>query len=252
VGGECYDGTCTNIRMSADNYTVKVPGPWAVAIHAIDGLGSDEMPAVVASLNDPVYDPDKMNDGIIGAAVFRSTKQSYVVASAAQDGKAPDMMTYQVPGASSGRHIVFDAPEAPDGQAQVTATVSGDHCAVAIAPGAGFAGRPLMFQVTSVADGCKATEDTNVGAGTPPPGGGVLPIGNGNPPAGGSSGGGDNGGAGGDSNPGGGNGNPGETSSLTGGCGCVLAKTTNTSLSLGGALAGVMVALAAARRRKRR
>ncbi|HXI59861.1 MAG TPA: hypothetical protein VNO55_27525 [Polyangia bacterium] len=253
VGGECYDGTCTNIRMSADNYTVKVPGPWAVAIHAIDGLGSDEAPAVVASLNDPVYDPGKMNDGIIGAAVFRSTKQSFVVASSAQDGKAPDMMTYQVPGASSGRHIVFDAPEAPDGQAQVTATVAGDHCAVTIAPGAGFAGRPLMFQVTSVADGCKATEDTNVSAGTPPPGGGVLPIGNGtgNGPGGGNSGGG-NGGAGGDSTPGGGNGNPGETTALTGGCGCVLAKTSSSSLSLGGALAGVMIALAASRRRKRR
>jgi len=47
---------------------------------------------------------------------------------------------------------------------------------VTITAGAGFAGHPLMFSVSTAADGCKLSEDTNVQPGEPPPGGGVNPV----------------------------------------------------------------------------
>src|SRR4029079_11782737 len=100
------------------------PGPWAVAVHVIDGLGTGES-AQVGSLNDDNFDPaPKQNAGVIGAALYRASKQSYVVASAAQDGAPANPMTYGVPGGSAGRHIVYDAPEAGDGTSAVSAAAT--------------------------------------------------------------------------------------------------------------------------------
>jgi hypothetical protein len=245
VNGDCYDGTCNDVRISVDEYLVRVPGPWAVAIHVLDGLGAGEAQATVSSMTDPAYDPGKANGGIVGAAVYRGSKQNYVVASSAQGGKAGDSMTYNVPGASSGRHIVFDAPEDADGHSQVAATVAGDQCAVTITAGAGFTGRPLMFQVSTVADGCKATEDTDVPSSGPPPGGGVAPIGGGGG-AGNSSGGGTTGG---DGNGSGGTGVPG-ANSLTGGCGCALSTSSGIPAPL--LLTVALGAMLMAGRRRRR
>jgi MYXO-CTERM domain-containing protein len=164
-------GGCDAARFPVDKYSVKVPGPWAVAVHAIDALAAGEMPATVASINDDSVDPaPKQNAGVLGAAVYRGQKQTYVVASSAQDGASPATMTYGVPGGSASRHVVFDAPEDADGKSKVTAAVSGDRCVITITAGSGFAGRPLMFTVGSAADGCKATESTDVGPGMPPPG----------------------------------------------------------------------------------
>ena len=54
------------------NTRSRSPGPYAVAIHAIDGLGAAEAPADVGSLNDDNFDPaPKQNAGVIGAAVYR-------------------------------------------------------------------------------------------------------------------------------------------------------------------------------------
>jgi hypothetical protein len=169
VNDNCYDGTCTNTRFATDEYSVKVPGPWAVAVHVVDGLGASEAPAVVAAMGDPSVDPSKLNTGVVGASVFRSSIQSYVVASSAQGGAAGASLTYSVPGTSAGRHVVFDAPEDANGESVVTATVQGARCAVTIAAGAGFAGHPLMFSLSAAAGGCTATEDTNVPPGSPPP-----------------------------------------------------------------------------------
>ena len=80
-------GQCNAARFAVDEYSLSVPGTWAVAIHVIDGTGSSEAAAQVGSLNDDNFDPaPKQNAGVIGAAVYRGSKQSYVVASSAQDG----------------------------------------------------------------------------------------------------------------------------------------------------------------------
>jgi hypothetical protein len=105
-------GNTNNARFAVDDYRVNVPGPWAVAVHVIDGLAATEAPAQVGSLNDDNYDPPpKQNGGVIGAAVYRNSKQTFVVASSTVDGKAGATMTYRVPGGSASRHVAFDAPE---------------------------------------------------------------------------------------------------------------------------------------------
>jgi hypothetical protein len=172
-------GSCTNARFAVDDYSLEVPGPWAVAIHVIDGLAASESPAQVGSLNDDDYDPaPKQNGGVVGAAVYRGSKQSYVVASSGVDGQvAGGTMTYGVPGASASRHVVFDAPEDGNGRSLVSAAAISGRCVVTITAGAGFAGRPLLFSVGTAAGGCVVTEDSNVAPGEPPPGGGLASSG---------------------------------------------------------------------------
>ncbi len=205
-------GACDTARFAVDEYRVTVPGTWAVAIHVIDGLGASEAPATVDSIDDATVDPSGQNTGVIGASVFRSSKQSYVVASSAVDGVSPATMTYGVPGASPGRHVVFDAPEASDGTSKVTTAADSGRCTVTITAGSGggFAGHPLMFQVAAASGGCTATDSTNVGSASPPPGGGID---------GGSSGGGSDGGGGAD---GGGNADGAGGSTGSSGCSCTV------------------------------
>src|SRR5262249_23659290 len=38
-------GKCAAARFAVDEYVVDVPGPWAVAVHAFDGVGAAELPA---------------------------------------------------------------------------------------------------------------------------------------------------------------------------------------------------------------
>jgi hypothetical protein len=165
-------GSCTAARFDVDVYSVAVPGPFAVAIHVFDALGKAEAPAKVASINDPLIDATpRQNDAVIGAAVARGSKQSYVIASSATDGARPKArdMSYAVPGEAAGRHIVFDAPEASDGTSQVSAAAKAGRCAVTIAPGSGggATGRPLIFEVASAADGCKVRPAVDTAAGAP-------------------------------------------------------------------------------------
>jgi hypothetical protein len=175
--GDCFTGpigACISVRLAVDKYAVKVPGPYAVAIHVIDGLEAAQAAALVGSINDDNFDPPpKQNDAVVGAAVYRDSKQSYVVASSAQDGAAGSMMTFGVPGGSAGRFVVFDAPEDAAGKSLVTASADGGRCAVTIAAGDGLVGRPLMFVVSPAADGCAVTEDVDVPVGSVPPGGGL-------------------------------------------------------------------------------
>jgi MYXO-CTERM domain-containing protein len=225
-------GACDAARFAVDEYSVAVPGPSALAIHVLDGLASGEAEASVGSLNDDNFDPaPKQNAGVVGAAVYRAGKQSYVVASSAAQGAPGATMTYGVPGGSAGRHVVFDAPEAGDGSSAVSASAASGRCVVTITAGAGggIAGHPLMFQVAAAADGCTVAPDTDVPPGTPPPGGGVTPI----PGTGGSGGGGSSGGTGGSHASGG------------GGCGCGVAGGGGSLFALI-AIAG----LALARRRR--
>src|SRR5262249_19141007 len=150
---------------------VAVPGPWAVAVHVIDALGKGEAAPVVGSMNDDTVDPaPKQNAGVLGASVFRGSKQTYVVASSAMMGASGAKMTYGEPGGSASRHVVFDAPEDAKGESTVTAAAQGGRCVLTIAAGAGIAGHPLMFTVSTAADGCQVTASTDVAPGMPPPG----------------------------------------------------------------------------------
>jgi MYXO-CTERM domain-containing protein len=233
-------GGCDAARFPVDKYSVKVAGPWAVAIHAIDALAAGEAPATVASLSDDSVDPaPKQNGGVIGASVLRAMKQSYVVASSAMDGASPAEMTYGVPGGSASRHVVFDAPEDASGKSAVSAVAKDGRCLISIKAGAGFTGHPLMFTVASAADGCKATESTDVMPGTGGTGGG----GNGGGGAGGASG-----GAGGASGGGDSGGATGGSGGGKGGCGCRVAEAEEGSLAALGLLVGLS-AFAARRRR---
>ena len=214
-------GKCSQGRFAVDNYGVTVLGPWAVAIHVIDGLAVGEAVAQVGSLNDDSFDPaPKQNAGVLGAAVYRASKQSYIVATSAQAGAAGASMTYGVPGGAPSRHVVFDAPEQADGQSAVAGVAQSGRCVLTITAGAGFVGHPLMFSVATAADGCVVSEDTNVPPGAGPPGGGVNPTG-----SGGGAGAGGQGGGGGSSGGGGGGGGAGGSGGNTGkggGCGCAL------------------------------
>ncbi len=167
-------GTCTDARFAVDIYQLKVPGPYASAVHVIDGLGADS--ATVDSMNDGTIDPGAaQNGGVIGAAVLRTAKQSYVVAASANDGASSATMTYGVPGGSAARHIVFDAPEASDGSSTVMAAASGGRCVVTITAGTGggFTGHPLMFTIDTAANACAAANGTNAPSAMPPTTGGV-------------------------------------------------------------------------------
>jgi len=231
-------GQCDAARFPVDKYTVKVPGPSALAIHVIDGLAAGDPPAIVGSLNDDQYDPaPKQNVGVLGAAVFRAGKQSYVVASSAADGASPTTMSYGVPGESASRHVVFDAPEAASGQSTVKAAAQGGRCVISISAGPGFAGHPLLFGVASAADGCTPSEDTNVASGEPPKGGGATPI-PGTP----------SGGASGNGQAGAGTSAPATTDS--GGCGCRVGAAGHDSLWML-ALCALGCGAAAQRRRSR-
>jgi hypothetical protein len=217
-------GNCKQGRFVVDNYGVTIPGPWAVAIHVIDGLGADEAVPAVGSIGDDNYDPaPKQNGAVIGAAIYRASKQSYVVASSAPSGASGATLTYSVPGASTGRHVVFDAPEQSDGQSTVTAAAVGDRCTVTVVAGPGLAGRPLMFSVGTAASGCTISEDTDIPPGVEPPGGGVTTAGTG----------------------GNGGGSGGNVGSGASGCGCALGGVP----AFHGGIALVLALLLVCRRR---
>lgn len=259
-------GSCTVSRFAVDEYEVTVPGPWAVAVHVIDGLASADSPATVASINDATVDPSGANTGVIGASIVRSGKQSYVVASSGTDGAcAGGTMSYGTPGASAARHVVYDAPEASDGTSSVTAVAQSGRCSVTITAGSGkgLTGHPLMFDVGPASGGCVVTDATSASPGNPS--GGDGGAGAGSSSGGSSSGGSSSGASGGASSSGGvdggipsssgaeaGNGNDGswDLGSGAGGCGCVLAGADDTSDLL--LLAFGLLPLAAAFARRRR
>lgn len=172
-------GACTNARFAVDEYSLTVPGPQALAIHVLDGLGASESPADVRSMNDAPIDAAGQNAGVVGAAVFRNKTMTYVVASSARDGAAGATLTYGTPGDSGARHVVFDAPEDASGSSTVSVAANDGRCVVSITAGAGFKGRPLMFTVSSAADGCKATDDPDAPPAAVPPGEPIGPGGGG-------------------------------------------------------------------------
>jgi len=144
-----------------------------------------------------------------------------VLASSATDGVSPATMTYAVPGATSSRHVVYDAPESSDGTSNVTASAASGRCVVSITAGSGkgFAGHPLMFEVA--ASTCTPTDLTSV---APPDVDGGL------------------------GNDGGTNGDGGTTGGGSSGCGCTIVGLGDDA-TLG--LVALAPLLALLRRRRR-
>ena len=236
-------GSCTDARFAVSEYSLTIPTSPSLAIHVIDGLGSGESPATVASLSDPtVNTTPAQNGGVIGVSVTRSSTLSYVVASSATDGKAGATLAYGVPGTSAARHVVFDAPEDANGVSTVAATAQNGRCLVSITAGgaSGYAGHPLIFDIATAASGCTASQ----AQAAPPP---TAGSGNGASSGGGSSGSGASSGSGGSS---GGNGASASVAAkASGGCGCDVVGTTPAS-AWGAMAAGA--ALFFARRRRHR
>ena len=164
-------GPCNDARFAVDIYALDVPGPYASAVHVIDGYATTG--ATVGSINDATYADAMGNTQVVGAAVFSAMHQSYVLASSAHDGAAGATITYSVPGTSASRHVVFDAPEASDGTSNVAALASGGRCAITITAGSGggFTGHPLVFHVDTAANACAVMDGGNVDPGMPPTGG---------------------------------------------------------------------------------
>src|SRR4029079_4455660 len=110
------------------------------------------------------------NGGVMGASIFRSSKQTFVLEPVTLP--APATLTYGVPGTHPSRHVVFDAPADATGATAVTAKAEGGRCLISLAAGAGVTGSPAIFTVGTAADGCTVSEDADVKPGTVSPGSG--------------------------------------------------------------------------------
>jgi hypothetical protein len=253
---DCYDGTCTGGRFATFAYSVEIPGPKALAVHVIDALAHGEAPATVGSMNEAPYDATGANGGIVGAAVWRSFKQTYVVASSAQDGLAGAEIAYAVPGPAAARHVVFDAPEDASGNSDIAATAANGNCAVRITAGASHKGRPLIFQVSGAADGCTVVDEVAAvpsstplvdgGSGT----GGASGANGGAGSAGGATGG--AGGASGNGAPGAPPGAPAASGGSSGGCSCTTPRSSPGTFGFGSAIAAALLAITHRRVRRER
>lgn len=163
-------GGCTNARVKVDEYAIDLPGPRALAIHAIDALSGSEPRAEVLSLND-----DPTNDAVVGAAVRRGTSLTVVVASSANDGVHGPTMSYGFAADAASRHVVFDAPEDAAGKSTVAVAAASGRCVVTITAGGTTVGHPLMFTLSSAAAGCKLTEESDAAPGAIGPGDTTVP-----------------------------------------------------------------------------
>ena len=116
-------GSCRGARLPVDEYAVELPGPKAIAVHAIDGLDKNERPATVEAIG----------GGVLGAAIARGVHTTFVVTSPVA-GPGPATTSYAVAGAVPARHVVFDAPAGSTGRSTVRARAAGGRCQISIAP----------------------------------------------------------------------------------------------------------------------
>jgi uncharacterized RmlC-like cupin family protein len=144
-------GKCDKGRTGGGEYAVRVPGPTVLAVHVLDALDASESVPDVAKITDP---------GVTGAIIHRGTT-TYVVASTAKDGVCGATMAYTASGDVGTRHVVFDAPEDAAGRSTVVARPDNGRCAVTITAGGAdaYEGRPLVFTLGTVADGCQPTNE---------------------------------------------------------------------------------------------
>jgi len=209
--GTATFGACTSSRLAVNEYAWEPPGPDVLAVHVLDGLAQADAPADVAPVDAAPIDSGGQNAGLVGASVYRSQKQTFVLEPATQP--PPTTITYGVPGANPSRHVVFDAPADSTGHTTVTAMVAGDRCVVTLTAGSGVTAGPTIFTLSTAASGCTVSEDADVMPGSVSPGTGGFDH-----PGGGGSGGQTTGGGG--TKGGGLTGSGGSGGTVTAGCAC--------------------------------
>jgi hypothetical protein len=157
-------GACTAARFPVNEYALTLAGSEVLALHVLDGLAAAEAPADVAPLSRAGAGATIADARVVGTRVARGDHVTFVVAAAASGPAAAPVLAYDVSGAVTARHVVFDAPEDEQGRASVTATALPDGQCHLVLEDAGprlFAGRPVVFVVSSAAAGCVATEDVD-------------------------------------------------------------------------------------------
>jgi MYXO-CTERM domain-containing protein len=161
--GECPDGpfgACTIARFPVNEYALTLTGAEVRALHVLDGLAKGEKPAAVEPIGRAIAGGGAAT--FQGARVARGDRVTFVVASAGARVAASDPLAYDAEGSQLARHVVFDAPEDPDGKASVTASATPDgrcHLALAASGATMLTGRPLVFAVAPASKGCAVTED---------------------------------------------------------------------------------------------
>ena len=158
ASGECDGenfGACSAARFPVGEYALRLTGQQILAVHVLDGVGQKEAAAEVAPIASP---------SVAGASVGRAGKRTFVVAARAPSPTPPAQIAYDVPGAQSARHVVFDAPEDGAAWTGVAAQAQGSNCRVTLTAGGPtrVANRPAIFFVGRAADGCPITEDAAV------------------------------------------------------------------------------------------
>jgi MYXO-CTERM domain-containing protein len=160
---ECPDGpfgACAIARFPVNEYALTLAGAEVRALHVLDGLASGEKPAEVEPIGRAVAGAEKA--AFQGVRVARGGKVTFVVAAPSAREAPLDALAYETEGAGASRHVVFDAPEDPDGRAAVTASATPDgRCQIALASSGDkmLAGRPVVFAVGPASAGCPITED---------------------------------------------------------------------------------------------
>jgi hypothetical protein len=146
------DHNCDVSRIaSGTEYRVDVAGPSAFALHVIDaqsGVGSVNSGVLISGA------------GYRGVFLEQSPQSVAVITNDTPDGVPGSSLTYRVPAGQGVVQVVVDAPVAPDGKSDVTATREGDDCEVEVTPysGAtsGFDGSPLIL---SLSEDCVVVDD---------------------------------------------------------------------------------------------
>ncbi|MCB9561102.1 MAG: hypothetical protein H6708_11905 [Kofleriaceae bacterium] len=153
--GDCFGegttrGGCDIPRFEVDEYRLIPPGPQMSAIHVIDVSAATKAAPVVTPIA-----------GVDGVLLERDGRRAVVIAAA----PGATEVRYQAPRGAAVSHVVAGAPAA-HGQSVVSATASGDGCAVTVAArGAGTTvdAAPVMIVLD---DACAITEDPTQTGGT--------------------------------------------------------------------------------------
>lgn len=136
-------GNCDAARLPVTDYHVEIAGPEPRAIHVIEATGART--AATAASHSPIA-----GDGFSGVRI-QGTRDAVVV----WPNQPNHELTYRAPKGKAVTHVVLDAP-ATDGKASVTATPSGDACAVTVAAGGTLSARPV---IVTLDEACTVTAD---------------------------------------------------------------------------------------------
>jgi len=152
----CTDppGACEVARFPVHEWSLSVPGPTSEAVHVLSAGGAAAEAPYVAP-GTVGYRSVELKVGIRQVAV--------IVADAGSRS-----LTYRAT-LGDRTHVVLGAPAGASGRADVTATASGDHCEITVAPHDGDGGMDARPLILTVDDQCQAVEDPTRDGFMPPP-----------------------------------------------------------------------------------